>query len=456
MKMNEVYIPKNHEAKEIYRNFISTYYYLLFNKSEPDYYKKILKFFYKEKAKSYYNFFNNNFYIKHNILFFTLYNQLPIEFLPLPDVKFYLKYPLITFYNKIKLNNKFISKNLKYIDTYWPSENNTILKDKYNLKKEENENKLDNYQFIFMMNTIFDLPKEFFEDKTLLLFTNNPIICSEYKINYNAKNILLVDYYIKLNSERYVKSDIKNKIVKISDIKYISIYENINKNDMEEVFKFKILKKDTYLYSSLNLSGFEYYKTLPTGIPTPYFFTLNPFNRVFDPLYLNNNNYVTSEYIITNDIKTLDLSTNIYFDNEILNDQYFENNTFIKCIDMINIKNNYKYCDYDFIDPNKKVKESNYNKRDTLFLLIWKNIGISDLTISYKLFLKKSLDIYSFFNLMSLVKTNNNENKLLSEELYLNSELHKNIIKTIEYTNDFSKFSIYNQKEKYEQIYFSP
>jgi len=206
MRMNQVYIPKSQEPKEIYRNFISIYYYLLFNNSESEYYKKMLKFFYKDNAKSYYDFFNNNFYVKQNILFFTLYNQLPIEFLPLPNVKFYLNYPLITFFNNSKLNNKFTSKKLKYTDNiYFKSDDNRILKVIYNLKKEKNEHKLDNYQFYFEINKLFDLSENFYQNKTLLIFINNPIICNDYIINYESKNILLINYYIKLNSEKYTK-----------------------------------------------------------------------------------------------------------------------------------------------------------------------------------------------------------------------------------------------------------
>ena len=53
MKMNQLYKPESLEKEEIYRNFMSIYYYLLFNKKSDNYYKKIIKYFYREKTKIY-------------------------------------------------------------------------------------------------------------------------------------------------------------------------------------------------------------------------------------------------------------------------------------------------------------------------------------------------------------------------------------------------------------------
>ena len=62
------------------------------------------------------------------MLFFTLYNQLPINFLPLPKKYLYLLYPIITFsqtntnkiysFNKIEFNES-INENIQLFDDYW-------------------------------------------------------------------------------------------------------------------------------------------------------------------------------------------------------------------------------------------------------------------------------------------------------------------------------------------------
>lgn len=455
MKTKEIYIPKNQEPKEIYRNLITIYYFLLFNKKSENYYKKFLKFFYEDKAKNYYDFFNNNFYQKQNILFFTLYNQLPLEFLPLPNKTFYLNFPLITFFNnhKIKLSNKFISKKLIEMDIIWSSNDERILNNVYNLKKEENENKLDNYNFNFNINKIFNLSEDFFIDKILFIFTNNPIICNNYKINYKTKDITLINYYIKLNSENYIKSNIKNKIINKFYIKYLCIYKKIIKNDIEDVFRYKTIKKDTYLYNTIKKDVYNdiyIHKIKEEKIPN--FYTLTPFNKVLDPLYQKNNKYVFSEYIINNNIKTLDITTNTYFNNELFNNQ---NINLIDCFDINSLKNNNKYCNYKFINPEKQIKFINYNKKESLLLIIWKNKNIVDNSISFTFFLEL-LNIYSYFNLFDLVKKTNNEIKLLSEEIYIDDILKINITKNRNYVDDISKFKIYDQKEKYKQLYFKP
>ena len=54
---------------------------------------------------------------------------------------------------------------------------------------------------------------------------------------------------------------------------------------------------------------------------------------------------------------------------------------------------------------------------------------------------------------MSFVKLKNNQIKFLGEELYL---YNPNIKLVNNYTNDINKFSLYNQKDKYKDIYYKP
>jgi len=64
-----------------------------------------------------------------------------------------------------------------------------------------------------------------------------------------------------------------------------------------------------------------------------------------------------------------------------------------------------------------------------------------------------AFNIKSYFNLMSFVKLKNNQIKFLGEELYL---YNPNIKLVNNYTNDINKFSLYNQKDKYKDIYYKP
>ena len=88
MKLKDIYVPKSSLKEEIYRNMISIYYYKLFN---PD---ADISSLVNKKHKF---FFENYFLNYQNPLIFTLYNQIPTEFLPLPDDKFYYFFGSIYF-----------------------------------------------------------------------------------------------------------------------------------------------------------------------------------------------------------------------------------------------------------------------------------------------------------------------------------------------------------------------
>ena len=427
--MNKIYRPKNDEPSELYRNFIMVYHYLLLNNKSEDDYRKILKYFYQEKAIKYFNFFYNNFLNYQNIFFFTLYNQMPLEFLPLPESDLYLNYPLITFSDKdtffleskspINLSKYFISRDIYDIKIKWKEGmskwfgeeiiNKKLNEIKPDLIENNNQELYDDFHIVYNTQFIRNLNNSFLKNKILFIFINNPIICLNY--NFVLDELNIYSYYKKINFNKYIKIK-KHKIFNLKDIKYISFYKNIIKDDIYKCFLKNKLKSETILYQQQNK---DYYND--TYIPS--YFTINPKVRILDPLYLENSKYILTEYKLKKDIDILNITSNIYLNNEITNRNFnLYQDDILKCYKLNDdIENNLKFCDYDFVNPTLKVDEINYNKKNALLLIIWKNKRIVDNKTSFNYFLNL-LDIKSFFNLFSLIK-NKKKIELLGEEFFI-------------------------------------
>lgn len=429
--MKQIYTPKNNNSKELYRNFIMIYYYLLLNNKPKDYYKIILKYFYKDKASTYYKFFNENFYNYQNIFFFTLYNQLPLEFLPLPNSNFYLNYPLITFSNKntffsesespLSLNKNFKSKYTKDIAIHWKDLTFYYIGDTANKKlnevkpdiKEHKHELYDDFHITYNTTLIKNLNETFLKNKILFMFVNNPIICSKYKFDLHLGKLNIYVYYKKINFEKYIKIETRETFY-LKDIKYISFYKNIVKDDIYKCFSNNKLAENTVLYHQINA---DYYNK--TKIYTPKFFTIDPNINILDPLHLENNKYILLEFKLLKEIDILNLTSSIYFNNEITNKDFNKYKDYLlKCYKLDDdLENNLKFCDYDFVNPNLKIWEINYNKKNALLLIIWKNKKIIDRNQNFIPFLL-SLGIKSYFNQFSLIK-NKNKMELLGEEFFI-------------------------------------
>ena len=461
MKFNTIYVPKNNNIKEKYRNMISLYYYLLFNNKMNKYNKKLNKI-YGETAELYYDFFHEHFIQKQNVLFFTLYNMLPIEFLPFPKLYMYLKYPIVSFTNNkkrpnnysdehIKLDSKFINKSVSNIDLYWKSFNKKIeikkIKDINDMIKYEDSDLYDNLQFLFNIKYIKKLNSDFFKNKVLFLYVRNPIICEDFKFDLENNTLELYKYYIK-NTTDYTYNTNK-LIISLKNIRYMYVYASITRDNLLDTFNYDTLKNGTYLYNQKNEGTYNMNKEDKerTDKMIPNWYTLNPNSRILDPLHISpNNKYLIKEFVTMNDIKILNLSTNIFLNNNLISKERLN---IFSC--SYNIKDNLKYCDINFIDPDKYTDSINYNKRQALFLIIWKNLLFIDKNTSYLHFLKE-FNINSYFSIMSLVKLKNNDVKMLGEELYINFDILKMKIKKLsEYTSDITKFKNYNKK--YKSIY---
>ncbi len=460
MNINEIYLPKKNEPKEIFRTFITLYYYLLLNdrlkNANISFCDKIMSHLFKENSKIYSNFFHENYIRSQNVLLFTLYNQIPIDFLRYPKEEFYFKYPIISFSStKEKYSNKkFIdTKKIINMDSYWENlvegYNMNKVKKTLNKLKESQSNNYDDFQPVLPIKNIFSLNN--FNDKVLFLYIDTPIISKKYKINNNS--ITLEDYYIKINNYKYLKKNTRLEINE-SQIKYASFLENITKDNFLKCFELKTLKKDTYLYHQkdpkwIDFSNNENKKYIYQ------FYTLTPISRISDPLYFEkNSNYITREYITTNNIEILDISTNIYLNNEITKKIYKNDlkNIIFPCFDKETIYKKSKLCDYNLVNPTKNVREINYNRKEALLLIIWKNNKYVDKEISFKKFLEK-LGVKAYFNIMSLVELKDSSIKVLGEEIFISQKIAESSIKpSVYYTNKISDFHFSNKE--YKNFYF--
>lgn len=406
-----------------------------------------------------------HFLSDQNIFFFTLYNQLPIEFLPLPHYKYYLNFPLITFINKstkyysysqIKLNELYIdNEEIIDADFLWTSRmindpkstqtKSKIIKDYIlNIQENKNDDIYDNFYIYFDTNYLLLLPDNYLSNKMLFIFTNEPIISDNFVFIKKNKIFILYNCYIKNKNLKYKK--ISKKIIHINSIKFISIYSYIDNKKLLECFSMNILPKNTYLYNSTNVDYIEDAKKYD-----PLYFTITPFVRIYDPLYVYpEKKYIYKEYITNKDLNVLNMTTNIYLNNILINQNYSKTNELLYCF---NNFANLKYCNCNFINSEKIIININYNKKIHLLILIWKNKKYVDFKITYNWF----LDIFkidNFFNFFDFIKLKNNKIQLLGEELFINDS--KNISLVTDMTDDMTQFKIYDQKNKYKDTYYKP
>jgi hypothetical protein len=427
MNINEIYRRKNNKPYEFYRNMISIYYFLLINNKLNDYPRYLIQF----KIK-YINFFRNNF-INNNIFFFTLYNKIPNIFLPLP-YKYYFKYPIITFSNKIKgknykikldlpKNNKLLNTNYYYARVGKITNNYKFI----NSLKYIEHDIYDNFNIINPIEYLIKLNDNFLSNKTFfILYGKNIIIVDNIKINNNK--IIIENYFIKDNKFKFNNNKLE---IKLSDILYLSILDNITNNKILQVFPLKTIPKNTLLFNQGNKKSLEEKKT------KPYYYTLNK-TRILDPLYIKpNEEYFIKQFKVKQDFEILDITTNIYLDNEIVRNYYNISKDYkVNCLE-INI-NSKKLCEYEIYKPEKNNFKVNYNKKLGLTLLIWKNFKNMDYNITFFYFIN-DLKIKNYFNIFSTIITKDNQQKLLGEELFITDE---NILNKIESIDEYKPIDL--------------
>ena len=419
MKLN-IYIPKSSSKEEIYRNLISIYYYKLFN---PD---ADISSLVNKKHKL---FFENYFLNYQNPLIFTLYNQIPTEFLPLPDDKFYYFFPMISFYKigrKPKLNPHEKVLNINEIWKYKLTNKtkNIIVQERFPSLKVIKSTYYDNFIFNFPVKLLFSLPSEFIKNKLIMIRTNKEsYVTKDFKLGFDFINV-------------------KGKSINQKDLINVILLKELTKEDIIKCFNLTTIEPGTYLYHQEKIN-----ENLDDKI-TYNWFCLNFYSRISNP-FEKNILYKYQEYITIKPISILDICTNSIINNPITNNKKYSK---FQCFDIDNIKNLNPICDYDFIDVHKKFDVVNFNKKKGLLLLIWKNSTYIDSNMSFTVFLNHFN--LPYFNIMSLV-IDNDQPKLLGEEIYMNTYLEKKYLKVVtKFTTDTTEFKNKKINSEYEKIYF--
>ncbi len=447
----------------IIRRMVLLYYLSLFHKNNN--FKKI---------------YENDFYIQniinHNIYIFTLANKIPVDFLPLPKHIYYM-YPFITFYNhsnkdwysygEIKLTNnihKDIYKNEDLFHFYKDTNNeyptNEALKNvKNKLINIDTKNITQHKHFqihipLKYLDTYLSKHNESYKSKTILLYgksvndkENKYYILLNYKINTQNKCINIFTYYEKKSgtNTNYIKKNNKNKIY-FNTIQYLSIMDNITKEKILKVYNNVTLKKNTVLFNQMwrnstlgNIKNDElnYIQSLK------YFYTLYPDYRIQNPLFYFKKHYVYQLFNVKENIELLNLSYTILNDNSLFNNKnknkkyinkiyYLNNNKVVKTKLIENnifkcsgLKYNHninrvKKCNSNIITALEYDNyEPNYNKRLSLFELLYKNLYYCDTkNIKYHHFLE-NLDFNGIYNNMSYFMRKNKSLYPSGTEIYI-------------------------------------
>lgn len=420
---------------EYFRSFLSLYYFITINKIEDKEIKPLYKEIYNNHK--YYDFFYDNFIKEQNILIFTLYNNIPLEFLQYPDWKFYINYyPVMTFYmrekhifrsTKIELNKTFLPKSLVHINkvfSYYKDNQDYPSKEvikNFSNKLQDKPSKFNKYDY---MNTMLSLeylknisPK-YFNKKTVFIYsqsksTDNFIISENCKISSNK--LILSSYFIKKNNKKYKFID--DKIVILFDeLIYLSILDKITKKKLINCFSIEKLKKGMALYNTINSKK----NTIPSN---PAYYILNVNERPLEPLNLTKNKYDIYKFKIKKSVNFLNLTNTIFYDNIIVTDKK------INCINSKNLLEQSKYCDIDMIYKFKNYDiEPNYNKRLMINLILWKNLKFIDKNTNLH-YLMEEFNISGYINNFSyIVYKNNNIKKLSTEIVFVDYENVKNYI----------------------------
>lgn len=421
MRLKDIYIAKSSSKEEIYRNMISIYYYKLFNPNAD------ISSLVNKKHKL---FFENYFLNYQNPLIFTLYNQIPTEFLPLPKQKFYYFFPVISF-NKIgwepKLNPHEKVENINEIWKYKVEKkmkNITTVQERFPSLKLIKNTSYDDVICSFIIKSLFSLPSEFIKNKLIMIRTDKEsYVTKDFKIGSDSINV-------------------KGKIINQKDIINIILLKELTKEDVINCFNLTTIEPGTYLYHQLKIDK-EYKDEWFWN-----YFCLNFYSRILNP-FEKNILYKYQEYITIKPINILDISTNSIINNPITTNKKYSK---FQCFDIDNIKKLNPICDYDLLDVRKRFDEINYNKKRGLLLLIWKNSTYIDYSMSFTEFLEHFN--LPYFNLMSLV-IDKDQPKLLGEEIYMNTYLEKKYLKVVtKFTTDTTKFKNKKINPEYEKIYF--
>lgn len=437
--MDTSYIYKNQDesSKEYLRSFITFYYYLLLN-NISSHKKEFAKYYKNDK---YFDFFKREFIDDHNIMIFTLYNQMPLSFLPYPTRKLYYRYPKITFYKNQEDIKKLSEKNNKIIDVNdlyhtfkkWDKDypKSDVIE---NFSKKLAEGKNDNYDnFRIRINSKFikNIPVNFIKRKLIAIYTNKLIITDNYYFNVKNEEFIINKHFSKQISDTRYNESHHRTTIKFNDINYLSVFDNITKQKVINAFSLSTIKKDAILYNQRYAWPEEGNMELFKKERYPSFFTFYNNERVHDPLKLTKNKYRISEFLLKEDTPMIDLTTNILVKNEIKgnhNTKYYgpdyrkekkgelEDDIF-RCMNKDSIKQQLQDCDINILYKfNNFEYEPNYNLKSGINLIIWKNTKYMDKSMHIPVYLA-NLEFYGLINNFSFLKLKDGKYERLSTEI---------------------------------------
>ena len=236
-----------------FRSYITFYYYLSIvirpryqeknsidlcdlNEKNKKYIKTLFELCYQ--SDKYFELFYNTFFINKNILLYTHYNNIPLNFFPYPK-QFYYYYPYITFYGH---NNFFIDQEIKFNDkpTYPFTLAHTFKQDVKEVQPTIPLEYLADYIKTYVQNT----------DCFMIFKISNGTYIMSQKVNLSSnKELLICNKYYSKKSHKYYKFVRNTLNIPIKNIIYASVLLPITRQDIDNVFKIDTLKKDSILYN---------------------------------------------------------------------------------------------------------------------------------------------------------------------------------------------------------------
>jgi hypothetical protein len=333
---NKVFPITKHEIDEndsfsYFRSYVTFYYYLLIiikqrykdknnvdicenNDKNKKYIKTLFELCYKNDK--YFELFYKIFFVDKNILIFTHFNNIPLNFFPYPKT-FYYYYPYLTFYGN---NNFFTNQEIKFNDK--PTFDFVLA---HTFKQDNNE-----VQPTIPIEYLSSCVKEHIitnSDYFLLLRTSNGSYIMSQSIQTTNDTIILNNRYSKKHHKKYKFFDQKLTL-SVKDIVYASFSLPIKQEDIHNVFKKDTLKKDTVFYN-LRTRGDANLKNVWFAFLYP---KLTPFK------YTQKTSCTRIQ--LKKDINVLNLVVDTFYNNEIINE-----------------KKQYKYLDTRDINYQKEVED---------------------------------------------------------------------------------------------------
>jgi len=392
---------------QYFRSFITFYYCLLFFNKKSNDAKKLFTQLYPEK---YYNLFYKQFIISQNPLIFTYFNNIPSIFYPYFEELYYY-YPIITFYN----SGKFYKKGFIHFS-------------KLNYYQENVKISKKEIQISIPIN--FILKYKFPQNYYILIKTNSNI--------YSSSNVIINKDTITLNNCK-IKSKIykntSNVNLNINEIQLAYVLIPITKEKILDSFQENIIKKDSWLYYVK--SNYDKRKQM--------FYTLYPKINMLNLGFEGNTKWYCVRNKLVKDLKVLNLTVDIFYNNEIVNRYYnnkfmdYRNNNNIleddifRCIQNDDeMKKRKDICNYNIMLPyGNRTFVKNKGKK-MINLLAYKNLFFADYRNYYYAFLLEKFDINAFVYHYGYILEKNKEKFFDMELGFVNEKILDEYVKKID------------------------